>query len=115
MARLVGHDITPVLNVVVTWRDRCLLDQGSLFSDTMLWTQPHVAELVKYYVGNIIEGGDATFLEKLRRQLTPASPGAKQLAAEMYWVMLLFVSKFSAIKKRKDIVEIAIASRGRSS
>jgi hypothetical protein len=49
-----------------------------VFSNTRLWTQPHVAELVKHYVGNLMEGSEDTFLGKLRKQLTPTSPGAKQ-------------------------------------
>jgi hypothetical protein len=62
MARLIDCNITPVLDAAIAWRDRCLLDQSSVFSNTKLWTQPHVAELVKHYVGNLMEGSEDTFL-----------------------------------------------------
>jgi hypothetical protein len=50
MARLIDCNITPVLDAAIAWRDRCLLDQSSVFSNTKLWTQPHVAELVKVHL-----------------------------------------------------------------
>ena len=79
----------PVLRAAARWRDRCLLDEGSVFTKKRLWTSENVAQLVTHFAENLDEG-EGSFLEKLERQLDPAPPGAKQLAAEMFWVMYLF-------------------------
>lgn len=78
-----------VLRAAALWRKRCLQDNGSVFSDADLWTSENVDHLVRYYIGNL-DGGDGTFLEKLKKQLAPAPRTAKHLAAEMLWVMYLF-------------------------
>ena len=44
---------------------------------------------MKHFVENL-DYGEGTFLEKLENQLAPAPAPAKQLAAEMFWVMYLF-------------------------
>ncbi|MXX96527.1 MAG: AAA domain-containing protein [Rhodothermaceae bacterium] len=79
----------PLLRAANRWRDRCLQDGGSVLTDARLWTSKNIGHLVKYYVGNLDEG-KGTFLEKLENQLAPAPRTAKQLAAEMFWVMYLF-------------------------
>ena len=79
----------PVLRAAVHWRDRCLLGGGSVFTEKSLWTSENVAHLVKHYAENLDEG-EGTFIEKLAKQLAAAPAPAKQLAAEMFWVMYLF-------------------------
>ena len=79
----------PVLRAAVRWRDRCLLNGGSVFTEKSLWTSENVAHLVKHYAENLDEG-EGTFIEKLDHQLARAPGSAKQLAAEMFWVMYLF-------------------------
>ena len=79
----------PVLRAAVLWRDRCLQGNGSVFTDRHLWTSENVGYLVKYFAENPREG-EGTFFEKLEKQLARAPGTAKQLAAEMFWVMYLF-------------------------
>ncbi len=79
----------PVLRAAAHWRDRCLSNNGSVFTDNQLWSSENIESLVKYYVENLDEG-EGTFFEKLEKQLAPAPKAAKQLAAEMLWVMYLF-------------------------
>lgn len=60
-----------------------------MFTEKSLWTSDNVGYLVKYYANNL-EAGAGNFFEKLETQLAPAPGSAKQLAAEMLWVMYLY-------------------------
>ncbi|MXY58597.1 MAG: AAA domain-containing protein [Gammaproteobacteria bacterium] len=79
----------PVLRAAALWRDRCLRNDGSVFTEKLLWASENVGYLVKYFAENLDEG-EGSFLEKLEHQLARAPATAKQLAAEMFWVMYLF-------------------------
>lgn len=97
----------PVLRAAAHWKKRCLQDNGSVFTDTHLWTSENIGHLVKFYVENLDEG-EGSFFEKLKKQLAPAPETAKQLAAEMLWVMYLFPASGS-IKpgtKRDHITQV---------
>ncbi len=83
------HD-APVLVAAARWRDRCLRKDGSVFTDRPLWTSENVGYLIRYFAENLDEG-DGGFFDKLERQLAPAPGSAKQLAAEMFWVMYLIL------------------------
>ena len=74
-----------------TWRTRCLLADGSVFSDKPLWNAVNIAELIRHFVESP-DTGDRTFEEKLEDQLSHVSPEARRLAAEMLWLMMLFPS-----------------------
>ena len=106
MARWTGHpEIVAVLEGAEAWRDRCLLADGSLFSDRSLWSQQNVAELHQRFVDNPIEGSDQRFYDKLAAQIAPAAPAIKQLAAEALWFTILFPNTFGAEAKRLRIEE----------
>ena len=79
----------PALRAAARWRDRCLLNEGSVFTEKSLWTSENVGYLVRYYADNL-DWGEGSFFEKLEGQLASAPGSAKQLAAEMFWVMYLF-------------------------
>lgn len=87
MARVSGTE--PILDAAREWRERCLVGTGSVLSDEALWTTAHVDELNRHFVENL-DAGAGTFVDRLMVQLAPASPGAKKLAAEMLWLMMLF-------------------------
>ena len=97
------HD-APVLVAAARWRDRCLRDDGSVFTGRSLWTSENVGYLVRHYAENLDEG-EGTFFEKLESQLAPAPGSAKQLAAEMFWVMYLILipSSMQPGTKRRQI------------
>ena len=59
-----------------------------MFTERSLWTSENVGHLVRYYAENLDEG-EGGFFDKLKRQLAPAPGSAKQLAAEMFWIMYL--------------------------
>ena len=60
-----------------------------MFTEKSLWTPENVGSLVKYYAENL-DAGEGNFFEKLETQLAQAPGSAKQLAAEMLWVMYLY-------------------------
>jgi len=72
------------------WRDRCLLDGGSIFTDEALWVPENVQSLVQHYSQNLQEG-EGDFFQKFEVQLSGAPAPAIRLAAEILWVMYLIV------------------------
>ena len=96
-----------VLRAAVRWRDRCLRDDGSVFTEKSLWNSENVGYLVKYFAENLDEG-EGSFFEKLEKQLARAPGTAKQLAAEMFWVMYLFPvpSSMQPGTKRQQIRQV---------
>ena len=89
---------TAILEAAERWKQRCLLEGGSLFTEERLWTRERFGQLNTYYVERPDEGSDS-FEEKLRRQLEPAPPEAKRLWAEMTWAYYLIVSNVTQAKK----------------
>ncbi len=79
-----------ILAAAEKWKQRCLLDGGSLFSEESLWTRENFDQLRIHFVENL-DKGSGTFYPKLEQQLAPASPDAKCLWAEMTWVLFLIV------------------------
>ncbi len=104
MARF--KDAEPILAAAERWKRRCLLDARSLFTDRSLWTRSNFQELQSVYVENLDDESQGSFLEKLERQLQPASPDAKCLWAEMYWVYRLIQGSMKSSKKRAVIIQV---------
>lgn len=70
------------------WRQRCLIDGGSLFTDDAFWTKEGFDQLRRRFVDDPDESSDP-FIVKLERQLQLTSPEAKCLWAEMVWAYWL--------------------------
>lgn len=87
--------------------DRALRRDDSLFTPgRAIWTLPYLEELDRVYVQNP-DLGTGTFEEKLRTQLTGASPSATQLMAEVLFVYYLPArSNISGPVKRQKIREV---------
>jgi 5-methylcytosine-specific restriction protein B len=85
------HQAPEVLSAAERWKERCLLRDGSILSDKRLWTTANFDLLHKHYVQNL-KLGEGDFYSKLKAQLADAPPPAKQLAAELFWVMFLFIA-----------------------
>jgi hypothetical protein len=99
------EDQPPILNAVQQWRQKCLLSDGSVFSNSQLWITSNFTVLDEHFIKNPIVG-EQPFLEKFRNQLE-STPGAiKQLAAEMLWLLLLFPTNIGGVKKRHNIMEV---------
>ena len=88
-----------VLDAAARWKQRCLLDGGSLFDEERLWTSEHFGELQRYFVEQPDESNNRSFLEELRDQLAPAPPEAKRLWAEVTWVYYLIVNSVRGVTK----------------
>lgn len=97
----------PIFDATRTWRDHCLLGDGSIFTDRRLWTLENFQRLDRYFVQNLDEG-EGSFFSKLEAQLQAAPAEAKMLAAEMFWVMYLVVheSAMGAETKRFQIQKV---------
>ncbi len=83
-------DAETILDAAEKWKQQCLLDGGSLFSEESLWTRGNFEQLRIHFVQNPDEGS-GNFYEKLAQQLEHAPPEAKRLWAEMTWVLFLIV------------------------
>jgi hypothetical protein len=101
VARLPGAE--RIYQATERWRDRCLLSDGSVFTGDRLWTSGNLDQLEKYYVLRPEVGPGPGFFQKLRGQLEPVTVGAKQLAAELYWLAMLFPSNTGSAKKSQNI------------
>lgn len=96
MARWTGQpEITAVLAAAQEWRDRCLLADGSIFSERKLWTVDNLKEIQRRFEGNPIKGSSKDFIEKLQVQMSGAERDVIQLAAEIVWFLFLFPSPSS--------------------
>ena len=97
MARL--EYAAAILDAADRWKKECLLDGASLLGEEELWTRDRFKELKERFVENPIKGTGLSFEEKLRIQLEPASPEAKRLMAELFWVYYLAVASITSSKK----------------
>jgi MoxR-like ATPase len=85
------HRSPEVLDAARRWRDRCLMADGSMLSGKKLWTLENLGALDRWFLQNL-DTGQGTFFTKLEEQLKEAPPAAKQLAAELLWVLYLVPS-----------------------
>jgi len=87
--------------------EKCLVADGSLFSDDQLWTAENARSMHELFNNNPIEGDD-TFIEKLTVQLAGADGRVTRLAAELIWVLYLFVipNAVSVNLKRERVRQI---------
>jgi AAA domain (dynein-related subfamily) len=100
----VSH-LADILASAEHWKQNCLLADGSVFTSLHLWSAVNIDSLDQYFVQNPLSGKDP-FREKLKRQLEPAPPVVRQLAAEMMWILLLFPNNIHGPKKRENVQDI---------
>lgn len=106
MSRYCGErDSAPLLEAAQHWLAQALLGEGSVFTAKRLWTLPLLQSLDQYFVQRP-DLGDARFLRKLEQQLEPTAPAAKQLVAEMMWLMYLCPSSLTPTHKRQTVHEV---------
>ncbi|MEX0503631.1 HNH endonuclease [Alphaproteobacteria bacterium LSUCC0719] len=97
------------------WKERCLLNDGALFSDAKIWTLENIQAL--YQRLQFLQKQEGKFWEKLIIQMKDASADSIQLQAELLWFVRLFPigkqmdqtdphSKILVSTKRKDIARI---------
>ncbi|HIF9109926.1 TPA: McrB family protein [Photobacterium damselae] len=98
-------DSTHLLNNMLEFKERCLIQGCSLFTELAVWNSSTNQELIDYFVENLDEG-DGDFFEKLETQLADASPEAKVLVSEMLWLMFLCPSNTGPESKRNSIERV---------
>lgn len=101
------HRSEEALQAAQAWRERCWMADGSILSTHRLWTPENLDHLDRHFIQKPDESARG-FLEKLHDQLAPAPPGARQLAAEILWILYLSVSD-TAMKgatKRLQILQV---------
>jgi 5-methylcytosine-specific restriction protein B len=92
------------LAAAAAWRDQCLVEDRSIFTDAPIWTATVLDELDERFNRHPDNSKDR-FQVKLKRQLAEASPHACHLAAEMLWAMSLFPSNIGPDAKRAAVRE----------
>ncbi|MFZ5573024.1 MAG: AAA family ATPase [Thermodesulfobacteriota bacterium] len=106
MSRYCGKkDSAGTLAAAEHWRQKCLLEDGSVLTEKSLWKQENFEEIDKHVVNQPNEG-EGNFFEKLEAQLISTKPEIKQLTAEILWVMFLCPSNISPGKKREGFQTI---------
>lgn len=91
MSRFNPHfpNAAQVFDAADKFKQRCLLDQMSLFLDGQtLWTAEHFQALIDNYVKQP-DVGDGGFYEKLKGQLAGCQPLDVALMAEVFWIVNL--------------------------
>lgn len=87
------------------FKETCLLQGQSLFTNEVVWTGEYCNELIINFVNNP-DAGNGDFFEKLETQLVNTSANAKVLAAEMLWLMFLCPSNTGPESKRVSIERV---------
>lgn len=100
LTRIPYPSAQPVYAAATRWRDRCLLDDRSLFSDQPESTLDDGLALARRYV-NQPDTGAGDFVAKLSSQLAQAPPTVVQLAAELLYVHLLIAGSDTIGGNRK--------------
>ena len=91
MSRYIPHFLdTPIFTIAEQWKEKCLLDNKSLFFDDRrrIWSKENIDQLIEYFVGKPDLSKD-DFFTKLSRQLSPITDDAKLLAAEIFYILRL--------------------------
>ncbi|KWF98083.1 McrB family protein [Burkholderia cepacia] len=106
MSRYCGDDDPKsILEAASHWRDSALLGHGSVLTIQPIWTFSALNSLHEQFTRSS-DSGNGTFLEKLENQLVSVDSSAKQLVAEMMWLLYLCPSSLTAAHKRRTIQTI---------
>jgi 5-methylcytosine-specific restriction protein B len=97
---------TIILNAAQVWKKRILRGEESLLGGAPCWNVSTIRDLRVRFEDNPIEGGDESFFDKLKIQLTGAPEETAFLASEILWLLYLFPSNIGAIKKRQNIANV---------
>ena len=95
-------ETSPVLKAAEYWKERCLLNGGSVFCDLPLWTYENF-EVIRKQVIEKPDWGTQTFDEKLKLQLSSASIEVQCLSAEVRWLYYLIAANVSGSTKLERI------------
>lgn len=108
MSRFNPHfpNAAQVFDAADKFKQRCLLDQQSLFLDGQtLWTAEHFQALIDNYVKQP-DVGDGGFYDKLASQLATCQALDVALMAEVFWIVQLGPTNLRAPTKAKTLERI---------
>ena len=77
----------PLLAAANYWADRCLVHDGSVFTEEAIWTPEILEEFKVHFIENFMEDG-RSFMEKLKEQLSAGSPGLSKFGSELMWALI---------------------------
>lgn len=69
-----GNKFKPIISAATFWKKKCLVEQGSVFSESNVWTKSNVESLYEAFVENPDESPDKSFFDKLEAQLSECPP-----------------------------------------
>lgn len=98
-------DINSLLQDAHLWLESSFVEDNSLFSACSLWTLENATTLRNAFVDNLLEGSEG-FYEKLDMQPFSTPPAAKQLLAEMLWLLMLMQSNIKPTTKRENLAKV---------
>ena len=112
MARWIGprpeYDyIDDILAAADEWKQRCLLADGSVFTDEPLWTLANIEEIER-----LVRESDKKKWWELRPHLENEKAALIRLAAEAYWIVFLYVRSYFAQPRAKRDIFIAFWEMG---
>ena len=85
-----GRDTTLTYESALAFRDRCLMNDGSLlFENASVWTAANLDRLREKFI-DAPDSSQGSFREKFEAQLKGESQAVKRLAAEALAVYFLF-------------------------
>lgn len=102
-------------NAVESWRDQCLINDGSLFSKNKeLWTTKCIDELRSCYkpVVEYVNPVRNPFITELENQISTGSSECRQLMAEVLWILYLYASDIKKTTKRDRVRDVWFWSGG---
>ena len=102
-----GRDHSQYLEAALHWKQHCFVGNGSALTEKSLWDLNKLSRLLITFRESPLFDR-RSFIEKLEAQLRDAKPALKQLASEIIWLLLLFVSnsQMGASAKRERISRI---------
>lgn len=108
MSRYCGPmNVDATLSAADKWYNTSLIKGRSIFGFGDIWNIESLEGLMTYFVENL-DYGEGNFLQKLEKQLEPATQNTKLLCAEIMWLMLLAPDNISSGKKRENIETILL-------
>jgi len=103
----VNSDNQIIYDAINTWKEKCLLGDGSMLTDNKIWTKDRFNELNRLFIQNPDESDDS-FMNKLERQMAAGTTEAKMLMAELLWLLFLFPTPGSMTgQTKRRIIERA--------
>lgn len=113
LTRIPYPSAAPVYDAAEQWRDRCLLDDLSLFANVPCSRLEDAEALVAAFIDQPDVGSD-DFVSKLRGQLAGSMPSVVQLAAELLYVHFLIATAHvvKGQRKREVVTDVLAFNTG---